>query len=61
MGGTKTDHSFELNPDQVEWLKEMAEKHSLPDEHKALRVLLDYAKVEADQEQVFTEFRCLHC
>ncbi len=61
MGGTKIDHSFELNSDQVDWLKAMAEKHSLPDENKALRVLLDYAKVQADEEQVFTEFRCLHC
>jgi hypothetical protein len=61
MGGIKEAHSFELNDDHVEWLKKMTEKFSLDDEGKALRIVLDYAMEEADQETVFEVIRCNHC
>jgi len=61
MGGIKTKHSFELNDDHVEWLKEMAEKFSLDDVGKALRIVLDYVMEEANQETVFEVIRCNHC
>jgi hypothetical protein len=61
MGGIKEAHSFELNDDHVEWLKKMTEKFSLDDEGKALRIVLDYAMEEADQEAVFEVIRCNHC
>ncbi len=61
MGGIKTKHSFDLNDDHVEWLKEMTEKFSLEDVGKALRIVLDYVMEEANQETVFEVIRCNHC
>jgi len=61
MGGIKSEHSFELNDDHVEWLKEMTEKFSLEDVGKALRIVLDYVMEGADQETVFEVIRCNHC
>ncbi|MEX2131755.1 MAG: hypothetical protein WD772_09725 [Pseudohongiellaceae bacterium] len=61
MGGIKTQYSFELNPDHVEWLKKMQEAYGLDDADKALRIVLDYAKEEVDADAVFGEIRCNHC
>jgi len=61
MGGIKTEYSIELNLDHMAWLKEMCEKYTLDDEGKALRIVLDYIKEEADLESVFEEIRCNHC
>ena len=61
MGGIKVEHAFELNEDHVDWLKEMAAKYALDDEGKALRIVLDYIREEADLSSVFEEIRCHHC
>ena len=61
MGGIKTEYKFELNEDQVNWLQEMKEKYALFDEDKALRIVLDYVRDEADHTAVFAEIRCNHC
>ena len=61
MGGFKETHTYELNDDHAEWLKEMAEKYMLDDEGKALRIVLDYVMQEADHDEVFEEMRCHHC
>ncbi len=61
MGGMKVEHTFEINPDHLEWLQEMAETYALPDEGKALRILLDYAMSEGDRDLIFDEIRCHHC
>jgi hypothetical protein len=61
MGGIKTEYRFEINDDHALWLKEMTEKFSLDDTNKALRIVLDYVKEEADQEVVFEVIRCNHC
>ena len=61
MGGFKETHTYELNEDHAEWLKEMAEKYTLDDESKALRIVLDYVMQEADHDEVFEEMRCHHC
>ena len=45
----------------IAWLKEMADQYDLEDENKALRVVLDYVKEEADLDEVFEEIRCNHC
>jgi hypothetical protein len=39
----------------------MAETYSLPDASKALRVVLDYALQDADEEQIFMAMRCRRC
>ena len=59
--GIKVGHTFELNDDHIEWSKEMATKYALDDEGKALRIVLDYIKEEADHSTVFEEIRCNHC
>jgi len=61
MGGIKKELSFEFNNDHITWLKEMVEVYSLEDEGKALRIVLDYIKEEADLDAVFEEIRCNHC
>ena len=61
MGGIKTEHTYELNDDVIDWLKQMADKYDLPDADKALRIVLDYVKNEADHDEVFEEIRCNHC
>ncbi len=61
MGGFKEAHTYELNDDHAEWLKEMAEKYMLDGESKALRIVLDYVMQEADHDEVFEEMRCNHC
>ena len=61
MGGIKEAHTYELNDDHAEWLKEMAEHYGLDDEGKALRIVLDYVMQETDLDEVFEEIRCHHC
>ena len=61
MGGIKTSYSVELNDDQITWLKKMAEKYSIDDEGKALRIVLDFVQEEADLDAVFEQIRCGHC
>eukprot|EP00243_Klebsormidium_subtile_P012695 TRINITY_DN790_c0_g1_i2.p1 TRINITY_DN790_c0_g1~~TRINITY_DN790_c0_g1_i2.p1 ORF type:complete len:107 (+),score=15.91 TRINITY_DN790_c0_g1_i2:857-1177(+) len=39
----------------------MAQKHNLPDDGKALRVLLSYAKNEGNNEAIFKKIRCIQC
>jgi hypothetical protein len=50
-----------LYADHRKFLKDMAEKYDLPDEHKALRVLLTYAMQEINPDDIFKFVRCHHC
>ena len=62
MGGIKTEHSYELNEDAINWLKQMAVHYDLPDAGKALRIVLDYVMHgDVDLDEVFEEIRCNHC
>jgi len=61
MGGTKIERPFEVNDDHVDWLKQMASKYDLPDEGKALRVLISYAMIDGDLDAIFSEIRCQQC
>ena len=61
MGGEKIKHAFEVNPDHLEWLHKMSAQYNLPDEKKALRVLLDFAMHEGNLDLIFDNFRCHHC
>ena len=55
--------SVEVEGDQAEYLKKMAEEYGLADESKALRVLLDYAIVDGNAEAIYDmrNMRCRHC
>ncbi len=61
MDISQVDVTFTLYEDQLNFLKNMVEKYDLPDESKALRILIDFARTEGDLEQIFTEIRCTHC
>ena len=61
MGGSKVEHAFELNPDQLAWLEDMVETYGLPDVAKALRIVLDHARSDGDPDLIFDEIRCHHC
>jgi hypothetical protein len=63
MAGYKTEFSFEIRDYQLSFLKDMVAQFGLPDEAKALRVLLDYAVADADLDQVFAKkrMRCIAC
>ena len=55
-------HPLELKPEQLAWLREMAGKHNLPDESKALRCLITFAREKAELEpDIFEEIRCVDC
>ena len=55
-------HAVELKPEHLAWLREMSGKHNLPDESKALRCLINFAREKTDLEpDIFEEIRCVDC
>jgi hypothetical protein len=63
MAGVKVTKTYDLRDYHVEFLKSMMEKYKIPNEAKALRVLLDYAVGEGDLDQIFhrNNVRCYGC
>ena len=63
MAGQKSNFTFEMRDYQLSFLKDMMAQYKLPDEGKALRVLLDYAVSDADLDKVFAKknMRCIAC
>jgi hypothetical protein len=61
MEKNKVVEKLEIEADQLEWLREMAKTYGLSDPSKALRVVLDYAMADADEEDVFMSIRCRRC
>jgi hypothetical protein len=57
----KIVQELEIESDQLAWLKEMAESHQLADASKALRVVLDHAMMDADDDAIFGAIRCRRC
>jgi len=57
----KIVEKVEIEADQLEWLKDMAETHELADFSKALRVVLDHAMMDADEDDIFGAIRCRRC
>ncbi len=54
--------TVQLKERQCAYLRQMAQKHDLPDEWKALRVLIDFAVQEKDlEDRIFAQVRCLDC
>ena len=52
----------DLKPNQIDWLEEMAQKHSLPNRSKALRCLITFAMEQQEQEaEIFETIRCTNC
>ncbi|MBI3451800.1 MAG: hypothetical protein HY057_03005 [Rhodospirillales bacterium] len=61
MQKNKSVEALEIETDQLEWLKEMAAAYSLPDASKALRVVLDHAMMDAEEDDIFMSIRCRRC
>jgi hypothetical protein len=61
MQKQKVLEQVEIESDQLEWLKDMAESHELPDLSKALRVVLDHAMMDGDEDDIFGSIRCRRC
>ena len=59
----KIELTLSLESDHLDWLSEIIQDYDLPDESKAIRVLLDYAIEDADKDEVFSpdNMRCKHC
>jgi hypothetical protein len=63
MAHNKITHTFDLRNDQLDWLDQIVEEYGLPDEEKALRILLDYAIQDGDKDLIFSDenMRCRYC
>jgi len=60
MPAPKSQYTVSLRDWQFQFLTEMARVHGLPDESKALRCLINYARNETDRRaEIFAEVRCL--
>ncbi len=59
----KVGVSLQLESDHLQWLKDIVERFEFPDESKAMRVLLDYAIQDIEDEVIFAfeNMRCTHC
>ena len=59
----KIELTLSLESDHLDWLSEIIQDYDLPDESKAIRILLDYAIEDADKDEVFSQdnMRCKHC
>ena len=62
MAGTKQVYEFELNSDQVAFIRTAQEKYGIPDESKVVRIMVDYLLSNSGvHETIFTQTRCLRC
>ncbi len=63
MAGTKVKIDWEVRDYHINFLQDMAKKYRIPDEGKAMRVLLDYALQDGDLDQIFDKknMRCIAC
>ena len=63
MPMNKVSETFLIEQEQSDWLGQMAEDYGLTDQAKALRVLLDFAIQDADNDLIFApqNARCRFC
>lgn len=62
MAGAKQVYEFELNSDQMNFIKSAKDKYGIPDESKVVRIIMDYLQTNSGvHETVFTQTRCLRC
>ena len=59
----KIELTIDLETDHLDWLSEIIQDYDLPNESKAIRILLDYAVQDADKDEIFSpeNIRCRHC
>ena len=62
MAGTKQAYEFELNSDQMAFIRSMKDKYDIVDESKTLRVVIDYLiGAKGVHDEVFEKRRCYRC
>lgn len=62
MPKDKAVYSLELEKDMMAFMEQMTAKYDLPDVSKAIRCLVNYARVvEEARDDIFAEIRCLSC
>jgi hypothetical protein len=61
LSAKKLRVTFEVYPDSLAMLNDIAQKHGMADASKALRCLLDYAATDGDWKQIFETIRCRRC
>ncbi len=61
MAGVKVKVPFEIQRDDYEMLRTIADRYKLPDASKALRCLLDFAATDGDWDEIFAKVRCRRC
>ena len=59
----KIELTLSLESDQLDWISEIIQDYDLPNESKAIRILLDYAIEDADKDAIFSpdNMRCRRC
>ena len=59
----KIELKLSIESDQLDWLSEIIQDYDLPNESKAIRILLDYAIEDADKDAIFSpdNMRCRRC
>ena len=59
----KIELTIDLETDHLDWLSEIIQEYDLPNESKAIRILLDYAIEDADKDEIFSpdNMRCRRC
>ena len=59
----KIEFDIKIENEQLEWVESKVAEFDLDDSSKALRILLDYAILECNAEDIFSSenMRCRHC
>ena len=59
----KIEFDIKIENDQLEWVESKVAEFDLDDSSKAIRILLDYAILESNAEDIFSDenMRCRHC
>ena len=58
----KVSNSFEMTAEQLAFLDEVVSKYGLPDQGKAIRCLINFARDRNDlADAIFAEMRCMDC
>jgi rRNA maturation endonuclease Nob1 len=61
MQKAKIRAEFDVETDQLAWLRQMADDYKLPDVAKALRIVIDHAMMDGDEDDIFMQIRCRRC
>ena len=57
-----TNYPIDLDTEKSQFLQQVAQRHGLPDVGKAIRCLINYARVNPDKHaEIFDTVRCLDC